>query len=106
MTSNISFKLASVLFVLLLFYIFLSGIGSYGLLAKDEPRYMNCAIEMIQNNNFIVPKFNYENRFDKPPFFYWMIAASYKLFGINHFLGRLPSALSAGLPEARPSRCL
>ena len=95
MTSNISFKLASVLFVLLLFYIFLSGIGSYGLLAKDEPRYMHCAIEMIQNNNFIVPQFNYEDRFDKPPFFYWMIAASYKLFGINHFLGRLPSALSA-----------
>ncbi len=86
-----------IIFVILLFYIFFSGIGSYGLLSKDEPRYAGCALEMIENHNWIVPKFNFQNRFDKPPLFYWLIAISYKVFGINEFASRVPSATSAVL---------
>lgn len=84
-----------IIFVILLFYIFFSGIGSYGLLSKDEPRYAGCALEMIENHNWIVPKFNFQNRFDKPPLFYWLIAISYKVLKVNEFASRVPSAISA-----------
>lgn len=88
-------RLLHILFALIIFFAYFFGIGSYGLLDKDEPRYCGAALEMIENNNWIVPKFNFQDRFDKPALFYWMIAASYKVFGINDFTSRLPSALCA-----------
>lgn len=90
-----SYFILSTIFISILLYIFLSGIGSYGLLAKDEPRYCSCALEMIENKDWIVPKFNFQDRFDKPVLYYWMIAVSYVLFGVNEFSSRLPSALCA-----------
>ncbi|MBI3591542.1 MAG: glycosyltransferase family 39 protein [Candidatus Melainabacteria bacterium] len=89
------FKILNILFIFLLFYIFFSGIGSYGLLAKDEPRYAGCALEMIENHNYTVPKFNFQDRFDKPVLFYWLIAASYKLLRVSAFSSRVPSAICA-----------
>ena len=89
------FKFLNLAFPIVLAYIFFYGIGSYGLLAKDEPRYAGCALEMIENNNWIVPQFNFEDRFDKPVLFYWLVVASYKLFGISSFSSRFPSALCA-----------
>ncbi|MDR4481868.1 MAG: glycosyltransferase family 39 protein [Nitrospirales bacterium] len=40
------------------------------------------------------PTLNYEPRYAKPAFVYWLISGSYALFGINEFAARLPSALS------------
>lgn len=89
------FKVINISFIFLLFFIFFYGLGNYGLLAKDEPRYAGCALEMIENNNFIVPKFNFQDRFDKPALYYWLIASSYKTLGISSFSSRVPSALCA-----------
>ena len=88
-----SLKLSFTVLLFLCFFIFFNGIGSYGLLDKDEPRYCSCALEMIEENNFITPKFTFENRFDKPILFYWLIVGSYKIFGVNDFTSRLPSAI-------------
>lgn len=52
---------------------------------------------MIESNNWITPYFNYVVRFDKPVFFYWLIAFSYKIFGVSEFAARLPSAIMATL---------
>lgn len=88
----------SYLFLLILcLFVFFTGIGNYGLLDKDEPRYCGCALEMLENNDFTVPKFNFQDRFDKPVLFYWLIAASYKIFGISDFSSRLPSGICAVL---------
>lgn len=95
MNSPSSIKFSRITLLLLIVYTFLSGLGSYELLSKDEPRYSECAIEMIENQDFIVPKFNFQDRFDKPPLFYWLIAASYKFLGISAFSSRLPSAICA-----------
>lgn len=89
------FKVINISFIILLFFIFFYGLGNYGLLAKDEPRYAGCALEMIENNDFIAPKFNFKDRFDKPALYYWLIAASYKAFGIDSFTSRVPSAICA-----------
>ena len=65
------------------------------LIDPDEPRYASTARDMVLNGNWIVPHFNGVPRINKPPLFYWAIAISYKLFGINEFSARLPSALAA-----------
>lgn len=50
---------------------------------------------MLETNNWLTPTYNGNNRYDKPIFFYWLVIISYKLFGINEFSARLPSALSS-----------
>ncbi len=95
MSNKNIYKLVSLIFLIALFFIFFYGIGNYGLLAKDEPRYAGCALEMIENNNFTVPKFNFEDRFDKPALYYWLIATSYKILGVSSFSSRVPSAICA-----------
>ncbi|MDE2217412.1 MAG: glycosyltransferase family 39 protein [Planctomycetota bacterium] len=65
------------------------------LIDPDEPRYAVTARDMVLNGNWIVPYFNGVPRINKPPLFYWAIAISYKIFGINEFGARLPSALAA-----------
>ena len=50
---------------------------------------------MIERGNWITPYFNYELRFDKPVFFYWLIALAYQWFGISEFSARFFSAVTA-----------
>jgi len=74
-------------------FFFFFKLGSYKLIDVDEPRYAEAAREMIESLNWITPYFNYELRFDKPIFFYWLISASYLIFGVSEFAARLPSAI-------------
>lgn len=78
-------------------YIFTFGIGDYGLLSHDEPRYASCALKMLLDHNYIVPKYDFNENMlaDKPPFFCWLIAISYNIFGISDFTTRVPSVISA-----------
>ena len=62
---------------------------------RDEARFGEASREMIQRGDYIVPWFNGAWRFDKPVFIYWCQIASYKIFGVNDFAARLPSALFA-----------
>jgi len=60
---------------------------------RDEVRFAEASREMIQRGDYVVPWFNGAWRFDKPVLIYWCQSASYKIFGINDFAARLPSAL-------------
>ncbi|MFO0795387.1 MAG: glycosyltransferase family 39 protein [Candidatus Brocadiaceae bacterium] len=77
------------------FFLFLMYIWAMPLIDPDEPRYASTARDMVVNGNWIVPHFNGVPRINKPPLFYWTVALSYKIFGINEFSSRLPSALAA-----------
>ena len=72
-------------------------LGSYSLVDVDEPRYAEAAKEILKSHDWITPYFNYEVRFDKPIFFYWLIAISYLSFGITEFAARFPSVIMAFL---------
>jgi 4-amino-4-deoxy-L-arabinose transferase-like glycosyltransferase len=85
------------LLLVLMGILFFYKLGSYPLFDLDEPRYAEAAREMIERGNWITPYFNYELRFDKPVFFYWLIALSYKTFGLSEFAARFPSAVMASL---------
>ncbi|MEM0952085.1 MAG: glycosyltransferase family 39 protein [Cyanobacteria bacterium P01_H01_bin.74] len=72
-------------------------LGNSPLFDLDEPRYAEAAREMLENGNWITPYFNYELRFDKPIFFYWLIALSYQWFGVTEFAARFFSAVAASI---------
>src|SRR5256886_13408341 len=52
---------------------------------------------MRERTDFIVPYFNNQFRFDKPPLTYWFQVASYRVFGENDFAARFPTAIAAAL---------
>ncbi len=80
------------LLVLLVVLVFgrLGGAPTYIL---DEVKNAQCAREMLESGNWIVPTFNGELRTDKPPLHYFFMMLSYKIFGINPFAARFFSAL-------------
>lgn len=73
------------------------NLGGYPLFDVDEPRYAQAAYEMIQRNDWVTPYFNGVVRFDKPVFYYWLIAFAYQLMGVTEFAARSVSALSGTL---------
>lgn len=93
--STISFRHVKVLGLFaFVFVLFFYKLGSYPLFDLDEPRYAEAAREMLERGNWITPYFNYELRFDKPVFFYWLIAIAYQMFGVSEFAARFFSAVS------------
>ncbi len=67
---------------------------SFPLLEPDESRYAEIPREMLQRGDPIVPVLQGEPYLDKPPLLYWLVAASYRLFGVSEWAARLPSALA------------
>src|SRR5438093_10218434 len=82
-----------VLLLCLAALLFFSGLGSMGLTDRDEGRNAEAGREMLETGDWISPTFNYELRVAKPVFLYWLMSASYRLFGVNEFAARFPSAL-------------
>lgn len=76
--------------------LFFLQLGSVPLIGLDESLYAECSREMLASGNYIVPTNNGEYFFDKPPLAYWLQAGSMKLFSVNSFSVRFPSAV-AGL---------
>lgn len=68
--------------------------GGMGLTDRDEGSNAEAAREMLETGDWISPTLNYEPRFAKPAFVYWLISGSYSLFGITEFAARFPSAIS------------
>lgn len=87
------------LFILLVLcvLVFWVRLGRIGLIDPDEPFYAVTSQEMLQKGDWETPRIFGQAQFEKPVFYYWMVAASYQVFGINEWAGRLPSALPATL---------
>ncbi len=86
----------SLLFVgCVLFHV--AGTWSLPLIDRDEPRFAEAAREMRQRGDYVVPYFNDDYRFDKPPLTYWLQTLSYRVFGENDLAARFPSAVAAAL---------
>lgn len=70
-------------------------LGAYGLIDVDEGRYAEVPREMFLSGDWLTPRLNFINFFDKPPLLYWGITLSYAIFGVTEFAARLVPALSA-----------
>jgi 4-amino-4-deoxy-L-arabinose transferase-like glycosyltransferase len=66
--------------------------GTRALWEPDEGRYAEAAREMVASGDWLVPRLQGEAHLTKPPFTYWMTAASLSVFGINEWGARLPLA--------------
>jgi len=79
------------------FVFHVAGTWTLPLIDRDEPRFAEATREMVERGDYVVPFFNNQYRFDKPPLTYWFQAASYRIFGDNDFAARLPSVIAAAL---------
>jgi 4-amino-4-deoxy-L-arabinose transferase-like glycosyltransferase len=68
-------------------------LGALGLTDRDEGSNAEAAREMLESGDWITPTLNGEPRFAKPVFLYWLIGASYRIFGVSEWSARLPSAV-------------
>ncbi|MFC1570616.1 ArnT family glycosyltransferase [Candidatus Omnitrophota bacterium] len=74
-------------------FLFFFNLGSTALTDPDETFYAQTAKEMTAQGEWVTPHIFGEPQFEKPVFYYWLIMASYKIFGINEFAARFPSAI-------------
>jgi 4-amino-4-deoxy-L-arabinose transferase-like glycosyltransferase len=75
---------------------FFAGLGRSAIGDSDEAFYAESAREMVESGDWVTPHYNYEYRFQKPILYYWLAAATYRVWGIGEAPARFPSAL-AGL---------
>ena len=72
---------------------YLYGLGAVPLVGPDEPRYAQVAREMLARHDLITPTLGGLPWFEKPPLLYWMMMASYRVFGVSEFSARLGPAI-------------
>ncbi len=78
-------------------FVFFFGLGSFGLVGADEPRYAQIGREMLARHDWIVPTLNGAPWLEKPVLLYWQEMASFKVFGVQDWAARAPSAKFATL---------
>jgi 4-amino-4-deoxy-L-arabinose transferase-like glycosyltransferase len=70
-----------------------AGIFQRGLWTPDEPREAEIGREMLVSGWSSMPTLSGVAFLEKPPFFPWVMAASYHAFGVSPGVARLPAAL-------------
>ena len=78
-------------------FLFFFGLGSFGLLGADEPRYAQIAREMFARHDWIVPTLNGVPWLEKPALLYQKMMSSYAFFGVSDWAARIPAAVNATL---------
>jgi 4-amino-4-deoxy-L-arabinose transferase-like glycosyltransferase len=70
------------------------GLGRQAITDSDEAYYAEASREMVESGDWLTPRFNYRERFEKPALYYWLTAATYRISGPFEWAARLWSALS------------
>lgn len=88
------FGAVTLLGVLLSFFF---ALGRAPLFDVDEAAFSQATIEMFERGDFLSTYLNGEPYYDKPILVFWLQAASVKVFGVNEFAFRFPSAVCASI---------
>ncbi len=78
-------------------FLFFYGLGQFGLIGADEPRYAQVAREMLDRHDWVTPTLAGQPWLEKPPLYYWEAILSYSVFGVSDVAARIPSAFDATL---------
>ena len=73
--------------------LFFFRLGDRSFRNPDEGRYAEIAKEMVQSGNWVQPRLYGIDYLRKPILFYWLVAASFKVFGFSEWGARLVPAL-------------
>jgi 4-amino-4-deoxy-L-arabinose transferase-like glycosyltransferase len=71
------------------------NLGKSSIWDANEAFYSETPREMLQTGDYLAPQFNFQTRAQKPPFTYWAVLLSFRLFGVGEFAVRLPGMLAA-----------
>ena len=74
-------------------YLYLGRLGSSPMQTGNESMYTYPAIHMIESGDYLIPQFENGNFLEKPPLAWWLVAASYRVFGVSVAAGRIPGAI-------------
>jgi len=78
-------------------FLFFYGLGQFGLIGADEPRYAQVAREMLDRHDWITPVLGGQPWLEKPPLYYWQAMLVYSVMGVSDAAARIPSAIDATL---------
>jgi 4-amino-4-deoxy-L-arabinose transferase-like glycosyltransferase len=78
-------------------FLFFYGLGQFGLIGADEPRYAQVAREMLERSDWITPVLGGQAWLEKPPLYYWQAMLAYAVFGVSDAAARVPAAIDATL---------
>ncbi len=87
--------LSALALLLLCWLAFFHGLGALGLLDKTEALFVEVGHQMYLRGDWVTPWWNGERFFDYPVWGYWMVALSFRLFGVSEWAARFPVALAA-----------
>lgn len=73
------------------------NLGAAPIRDTNEALYASIALDMAHGGSWIVPHLNGVPYIEKPPLLYWLMALSFKVFGVGAWQARLPNALAAWL---------
>ena len=90
--STLAKRVYLLLFIIVIAF-YLYGLGQLPLLGPDEPRYAQIAREMLSNRDLITPTLGGHTWFEKPALLYWLIAGSFRVFGVSEWSARLGPAM-------------
>jgi len=76
-------------------FFFFYGLGAFGLIGADEPRYAQVAREMFDRHDWITPTLGGRAWLEKPPLYYWQAMLAYSIVGVSDASARIPSAVDA-----------
>lgn len=85
-------KTGAIILILLASFMMFFALGDVPLTDPDEPVYAETPKEMLAHGDLLSPRIYGEFWYDKPPMYYWLVAGSFKVFGVNEFAARFPSA--------------
>ena len=73
--------------------LFMPFLGAVHLFDWDEINFAESAREMLLTGNYQKVQINFSPFKEKPPLFFWLQAASMRVFGVSEFAARFPNAI-------------
>jgi len=73
------------------------GLNAAPIRDTNEALYADIALAMAHGGSWIIPHLNGVPYIEKPPLLYWLMALSFKFFGVGAWQARLPDSLAAWL---------
>jgi 4-amino-4-deoxy-L-arabinose transferase-like glycosyltransferase len=84
----------TLLLILLGWIAFFAGLGRPAISDSDEAFYAEAGREMLDSGDWTTPHYNFQHRFQKPIFFYWLVAVAYRAAGVSEAAARFWPAAS------------
>jgi 4-amino-4-deoxy-L-arabinose transferase-like glycosyltransferase len=78
-------------------FLFFYGLGAFGLLGADEPRYAQVAREMLDRSDWVTPTLQGKPWLEKPVLYYWQAMLAFRVVGVTDQAARVPAAFDAAM---------